>query len=112
MLAFFEVGQAPVVVGQGIFRVQRDGLIKVGDGAVEIALIAVGVAAVVVGDGKVRIERAFGFFIFLVYGLVSRICAAEKSGGRILSGPFFAAAANRQISICRAPCRRWQGCLI
>jgi len=30
-------------------------------------------------------ERASGFFIF--YGLVSRIYAAEKSGGRLFSGP-------------------------
>jgi hypothetical protein len=49
-----------------------------------------------------------GFFIF--YGLVSDIYAAEKSGGRLFSGPCLAAAANRQISICRAPGRRWHGC--
>ena len=41
-------------------------------------------------------EKFFGFFlIFLVYGSISCIYAAEKSGGRFLNGPFMLFMASR-----------------
>ncbi len=50
MLTLFVVGEAPVVVGDGKFRVELDGLVIVGNGAVVEDLVLVGDAAVVVGD--------------------------------------------------------------
>ncbi len=50
-------GDAPVGVGVGKIRVERDGLGVVRDGAVERALPPVGEAPVGVGEGKIRVER-------------------------------------------------------
>ena len=46
--AFLLVGDAPVGVGKGKFRVERDGFVVVGDGTVNFALPGVGPAPVVV----------------------------------------------------------------
>ena len=55
-LALVLVGIAPVVVGNGVLRVEGDGLVEVGDGLVELALVVVGIAPVVVGSGILRVE--------------------------------------------------------
>ena len=49
-------GEAAVGVGGGVFRIEPDRLVEVGDGAVVVALVALGDAAVGVGDGVFRIE--------------------------------------------------------
>ena len=50
------VGDAPVVVGHGEFRVEPQGLAVVGDGVVKVALGFVGTTPVVVGRGEFRVE--------------------------------------------------------
>jgi hypothetical protein len=55
-VAHIEPGLAAAVVGGGVFRVEPDGLVIVGDGAVEVTLLAPGIAAVVVGGDVFRVE--------------------------------------------------------
>jgi hypothetical protein len=50
------VGFAACSVGGGIFRIELNRLVRVGDGAVIIAFTVIGVAAVFVGESKLRIE--------------------------------------------------------
>src|SRR5262249_30727697 len=51
-----EVGDAAVVVGAGVFGFEPDRLVKVGDGAADVAPGTVGIAPVVVGGGELGIE--------------------------------------------------------
>ena len=53
MLAFGAVGDAAIVEGDGVARVELDGLVVVLDGAVVLAFGAVGDAAIAEGDGEV-----------------------------------------------------------
>lgn len=55
-VALGEVRDAPVVVGIGVFGIDLDRLVEVGDGAVLVALAVVRNTSVVVGLGIFRIE--------------------------------------------------------
>src|SRR3954470_21591954 len=55
-IALHSLHRTTVAVGDGIRGIQIDGLGKIRDGAVEIALGFPGVSAVVEGKGEVRLE--------------------------------------------------------
>ena len=50
------VGPAQVAIGKGRFRVDLNGLVQVGDGAVELSLFVMGSTPVGVGGGIVCVE--------------------------------------------------------
>ena len=50
------VGNAPAVIRLGIFRIQSDGLVVVGNGLVIFALVYVGNATIVISIGVLRVE--------------------------------------------------------
>jgi len=84
-VALLPVGDAPVVVGIGIIRVERDGLGEVGDGAVNPTLPPVGDAPVVVGEGIIRVERdGFGVVVDGEVRIVRRLKREVGALGGIL----------------------------
>src|SRR5437870_4129389 len=55
-LAHHSIGKTAVVVGTGVFGIEFDGTIVIGDSSVQIALAFFGKASVSVGFGVFRIE--------------------------------------------------------
>ena len=61
-LALVVVGDAAVVVGLGIFRVDLDRLVEIVNRPVVLAFIPIGPAAVVVGNGKIYRRLITGLY--------------------------------------------------
>lgn len=78
MLTEVGVGDTPVIVGQGILRVEADGFVEVLDGPPVLTEVGLGITEVGIGLGFLRVE-AWGFIIlssrlFMVNGSVATPC--------------------------------------
>ena len=55
LVALVAIGESAIVVAPGVFRIELQGLVEIGDGPVEFAFETVSDAAIVVGESIVRL---------------------------------------------------------